>query len=476
MSRIGITKNGPTLLALVALLSLLSADGRAEEFTEAASIDEFARGRELRIETEAGLQTVLLDADVYLGSVEVPLNDLRVFNAANEVLPHAIRTLGPAKQAPRPTLPLPLFRLYPDEAPETGAPATTIGAGSYRIDADVTGQGANIRIRSNAPGSSPAPVAPIGFLLDTDAIQEPIEALELVLDPDEDDLVVQLRVEGSDDLTHFETLVSKAALARIEQDGFRIERDSIDLPPTRYRFLRLTWPASNRSPRLDAVRARVAPERSGPTLRRVRSRGKRPPDQLHTLIYDLGGWFPVDHVELILPKPNTLISAQLYTGPSPEGPWRRRFDGLVYSLERGETMNSPPIDLGGGRVRFVKLSADPTGGGLATSVPTLQASWHPEQLVFVPRGNPPYTLVYGLKEAPRSAFETADLLRITKTHERTLALETARLGPVREIAGDAAFEARAKPIPSRTLALWAVLVGAVALVLGLAVRLLRQLR
>jgi hypothetical protein len=461
---------GRALFALTAALAF-RGPGVAAASDDPIPMERFARGRELRIVEEAGLQTVLLDADVYAGSVEPGLADLRIYNADGEPVPHATRTLEPPEETERDRVPLPLFRLFPSEKTADGV-ATGEG---FHIDADVSGEGARIRIQAPAPSDAATTADASGILLDTDDVMEPVRGLDFTLAEDEDDLVVHLRVEASDDLSHWERLVDRGALARIQQNGFRIERTQIRIPPTRRRFLRLTWPEATRSPRIESVSARLAPIRPGPPLQELRVTGEAVQDDVRSAVYDLGGWMPVHELQLLLTQPNSLFEADLFLGDGENGPWRRHFHGLVYSLEPEPTLRNPPIEVGGRRVRWVKLSVASKGGGLSAGIPPLRVSWRPEQLIFVPRGSPPYTLVYGLVDAPRSAFSAAELMRVARIHEQTLPLESASLGRVRTIAGDAAFEPRPEPVPARTVALWAVLIAAVALVVGLSVRLLRQM-
>jgi len=124
--------------------------------------------------------------------------------------------------------------------------------------------------------------------------------------------------------------------------------------------------------------------------------------------------------------------------------------------------------------RYLRLVVAPKGGGERQAPPDLDVSWHPGQVIFVARGEPPFTLAYGKRGARDTSFRAAELVRLARDETERLDDTTATLGPAFELAGDAAFEEPSRPISWRQVGLWAVLVLAVGIVLALSVRLLRR--
>ena len=89
---------------------------RSAGTTTPTTLEEFARGAQLRFQRKGALQTVLVPISVYRSSVESGLADLRVFNAAGEAVPHAIRVLGRSDPDDVLSDPLPFYRLPDDPA------------------------------------------------------------------------------------------------------------------------------------------------------------------------------------------------------------------------------------------------------------------------------------------------------------------------------------------------------------------------
>lgn len=479
-------RNRRCMSALAVGLSLLLGGSALAEEPPPLTPSDFAHGRQLELARPGALQSALLDRHVYAGSVESGLADLRVFNRAGEPVPHAIRSLiTPEDDAPRRVV-LPLFRL------EASAPAPTraieSGPGLYEIDAEIDASGAIVRVRpapqsvmqdASPPGAEP-PAPPSGYLLDASQLERGIVALELSLAADGAEFVTRLRVEGSDDLAHFRRLTKRAAVARLAQAGHRIERTRIELPSSHDDYIRISWPKGQHPIALTAVRAELDREPAPPPRQHAEIAGRPIQDEPGAHLFDLGGALPIDRIQLALPQRNSLAEIELYSGNAEGGPWMRRHQSLVYSLEApdasGEVLRNPPIPWPVRRHRYFKLVVSPKGGGLGAGTPLLEVAWRPEQLIFIARGEAPFTLAYGRAGAPGTRFAASNLLATTGTRPAELPPATAHAGPPMRLGSDALLEPPAEPIPMRTLALWVLLLAVVAVVAVLSLRLLGEMR
>jgi len=150
-----------------------------------------------------------------------------------------------------------------------------------------------------------------------------------------------------------------------------------------------------------------------------------------------------------------------------------------YSLERsgGVLQNAelavPPI-----RRRDFKLTVAGKGGGIGGGAPALDVAWVPEQLLFVACGAGPFALGYGREQVDDARFDSAALIRSAlppNADPSEIPRETAQLGPVQTAGDPSVREPHRRPPSPRTLALWAVLVGGVAIGLALSVRLARRI-
>jgi hypothetical protein len=471
---------GPSRSALAALC--LGISGAAFAADEALAPDDFAWGRTLETPNGDALQTLLLDLPVYRGSVGPELVDLRVWNGAGEVVPHAIRALADPSEQEGALIGVPLFRVPEDSA----LARKPLGSVRERdVDIEVAADGAIVRVAADRTDRDPADTAvrpPSAYLIDVSQLAEQkraIEGLLLTLAPDPAEFAMALRVEASDDLVHFESIAARAALARLDQAGHRIEQSEVAFRAIACRYL-LVSGAQPLPVEVLAVRARLAPVIDPPPRQHTRIEGVHAPGERAEYLFDLGGAIPVDRVQVELPAANTVVEAALYSAADPSGPWLHHHSGVLYQLDhrdgalRNAEIGVPPI-----RQRYFKLEVDEKGGGLGSGIPALEVAWMPEQLLFVARGAGPFALGYGRAQVAGSRFDASELIQSAlppgADPRRDLPRETAKLGPQRAVGDPSVLEPRSEPPSARTLALWGVLVGSVAVVLALSVRLLRRM-
>jgi Protein of unknown function (DUF3999) len=484
--------------ALMALAALVSAPAFAAD--PALAPTDFAWGRTVEMQRAGALQTLLLDLPVYRGSIGPELADLRVWNAAGEGVPHAIRALVDPSEQEGALVSVPLFRV-PEEsalaraaasARASGAvPATVVvhAAQAGDVAIEIASDGAIRRVGPDAAtGGEARP--PSAYLVDLSQLERPVVGLELALAATPAECVAPLRVDASDDLQALDPVNLRAVIVRLDQAGQHIERSGIPLSGVKRRYLLLS--AAGPLPvEVTAVRARLAPVVEPPPRQRERIEGQvsrsepkasedHPVGGRTEFVFDLGGAIPVDRVQVDLPAANTVIEADLFSASEASGPWLHHYSGVLYQLDhpdgalRNEEIVVPPI-----RRRYFKLAVAEKGGGLGGGTPALEVAWMPEQLLFVARGAGPFSIGYGRAQAEGSRFDAAELIRSALPPDadprREIPRETARLGLQRAVGNPSVLEPRAEPIPPRTIALWGVLVGSVLVVLALSMRLLRRI-
>lgn len=435
-------------------------------------LSEFAFSIPLEPETDTAVHVALLPDAVYRGVAHADLSDVRVFNAAGEPVPHAIRL---ATSRPSPTASelraVPLFPLSdPEQQPDTA------GAMTLRIERD--GNGSVIDLRQVEP-TTPAATAkvPTAYLLDLRALERPVAALTLTLAETDDDYVVPIELDASDDLVRFRRGVAQHTLVSLHYDGHVVERRQVPLAGLQAPFLRLRaggdgLPASLLSARVTLV-ARDAP----PPRVELRALGVARANQPGTYDFDLGGGVPAETIGLALPHDNTLVEATLSVRASAQAkPERVIHAGTFYRVRHaGAVLASEPVPIPRTSERYWVLRVDPKGGGLGAGKPELVLSRTPDQLLFLARGAAPFQLAYGHHAAFARGFSPAQLLRVLPARKLSdLPEQDTRLGAPVERAGPSALRAPPPPPPYRTYALWAVLILGVVLLAAAARAVLRS--
>jgi hypothetical protein len=425
---------------------------------------DFAFGAPVETSGREALLRLELTPPVYEGVLRPDLSDLRVFNAAGEVVPHAFLPRMEDATAPPQALRVPLF-------PLRGAAAAGVEGLDVRVDQ--TGGRTRVTVRGRDGGSRD--VALLGYLADLTALERPLQALLPVFSPRTGDVAAKLRVEGSDDLFSWTLLADGAPVLRLESGGQKLERTRVELAPRKVNYLRLSWPGSAPAPELAALAVELA-QATPRAPRAWKSATAIAAEKPGEYAFDLGGRFPVDRLRLALPQANTVAAVQILARARPDDPWRPVASASVYRLVRdGVEVNSPDLTLATSADRYWLVRVDPRGGGLGSGAPGLAAGWLPHRLVFAARGAGPFQIVWGSRAAKPAVYPVEMLVpgyrREAGMDQSALPIGAARIGATRPLAGDAAIRER---IDWKRWLLWSSLVLGVTALAWMAFRLAWQ--
>ncbi len=346
---------------------------------------DYAYGLKLDATGAEALYDVTLPPSVYQGVTRRDLGDVRIFNGAGEVVPHAWRTRRTQTSEAGASVALTLFPLK--------APAGA-GVDGLRVNVRRDANGAMaVDVISDA-GSVPGVATQsevVGYLIDLNAHERALHAISFEWNSPEG-FNGRLRIDASDDLASWRTLVSGAPLVSLEVAGQRLQQKRVELPAQKVKYLRLSWTnndAKTKPPLLTAANAEltdvvVEAPRSWSKFSAVA--GDKPGEY----VFDLKGQFPVDRLRLELPEVNTIVQVEVLARDKAEQPWRSAARGVVYRLKQaGREIVSPELSVGATAERHWLIRIDQRGGGLGSGMPVLAAGWAPHQLVFAARGAPP---------------------------------------------------------------------------------------
>jgi uncharacterized protein DUF3999 len=379
-------------LALLLLVPALAAAEQPGDF-----------GYGIALETTAGsaLQQLEVPLAVYEGITRADLGDVRVFNGAGEVVPHAFR---PRVTATRQTLPPAAITLF---AINTDAPA---GVEGVELRLERRGERTVVDLRS--PESKPARGARLaGYLADARAVDAPIRAIALRLPAHTEQVIARVTLEASDDLRRWDTLASGAPVVRLSSGGDRLEQLRIEVAPRRAKYLRVSWPGRSEAVALAGLEVEVGEATIEAPRQWSRLTGTAVRDRPGEYELDLGGLFPVDRLRFGLPQPNTVAALEILARARPGDAWHRVSTAIVYRLVRdGDELTSADVEIAVASDRYWLVKADQRGGGIGEGPLVFGAGWVPHRLVFAARGATPFQLVYGRRDARPAAFEIATLV------------------------------------------------------------------
>jgi Protein of unknown function (DUF3999) len=374
-------------------------------------------------------------------------------------VPRAVPTRE--KRAP---LYLPQFPLRVDQA------ETDLGGLSLSLSRSAAGATLSLASRDGTPIVGDRL---IGYVLDASAASEPLVALVVNWETLPRGVGVRIRVEASDDLATWRTVVNDAPLIDLEFEGRRLRRDRIEMPATTAKYLRLSWASSQLPPNFAGIVGEYSPRSTEPPVRWKDVIGVAVADHDGDYDFDLEGTFPVERIAIVLPEQNSVVPAQLFARATPKDPWRLIASDVLFRLRQGDSeVNSPPLGVNAGASRYWRLHIDPRSGGLGAGPPQLRAGWLPQQIVFATRGGGPFMLAYGSATAAPSSLPIQTLVPGYDTPSApTIGTAAPANADVTALGG---AERLTAPIDAKRWMLWSTLVLGVIVLGWMAWRLSRQ--
>jgi hypothetical protein len=442
---------------LVCLLSLGVNAQTVSEFRSSASVAPAAGDP---------LQRITLPFEVYRDA-KPDLSDLRLFNAKGEALPISFAgTPEPTIETP-PSTTLTAFPLY--------SPAPRVGdTGSGRVDVRVK-TGRDGTIVSVYESGRPAPAQPqraVAWLLDTTQLKTPTRYLIVDWNSGPGLEAARITVEASDDLKYWHAIAHSAPVLKVEYGGREIAQRKVDVSYAKAKYMRLS--ADRPEFVLKSVSAEAAPAKRPAPRSKLTVAGK-PGAKAGEFVYDLGARLPIESVSLRFGEVNSVAPFAILTRDDPAKEQARAVTNATFYrlMRQGVELESPKVEIGRQPARYWVARLDPNSPPPGGGAPTLEVEWRPGQLVYVARGEGPYTLAFGNAEAKRVMLETNQLIPgYTRLEELTLM--QGQVGPVasaekreewwRKVTGDT---------PPKKIVLWGVLLAAVAALAAMAFRLSR---
>jgi hypothetical protein len=395
---------------------------------------------------------------VQLNARQADLSDVRVFNAAGEPQAYALSRQASQRTESRNVTDVKWFPLYAADTHEA-LPGVVMKA---------TTDGTLLEIR---PSSVNGQQVLRGWVLDASAIKAPLQQLTLDWSHERDGFQ-RFSIEASNDLQHWEAW-GDGQVARLSFADERVEQHDVSLPGQSARYLRLVW-QGQAAPLLTSAKLASATSSSLP-LPLVWSQplaGARLKAGEYS--WRLPAALSIERLRIELKQPNTLAPVTLSGRRDDKQAWQPLSNGLLYRLTQdGRDVVQDQLQLPGQTVTELKLQVDERGGGLGIEAPALRFAVRATQLVFLARGEPPFSLALGNASARAANLPLSTLIPDYKA-ERLTTLGLAK------VDGEVAFTSPAvvAVVDAATnwkkLGLWAVLLLGVAALGAMAYSLLRK--
>ena len=434
-------------------LSLASTGALAET---AAAPGDFAYGIPIATTGSAAAYRVAIPVDVYAKATHEDLRDIRIFNAAGEVVPYEIQQ-APARAAQLAEGPsLTLFALWADARPTLNGLQLTIQSNGTAVNLQA--------------GSPPAQTRTIDrYLLDARQVAAPLYALQLKWPDDAADFTGNMRVEASDDLQSWRTVIADSPVVNLHGSGAHLVENRIDLGGSKAQFFRLTWIGKAAPFEVTSATAQTSPGRREPESHSLTINGSAVPGKAQEYSFDLGARLPITKVDVVLPQANSVARVQLLSRKQAADPWRPIGSGDFFRMRDGASeRHNSPLEIGRDSDRFwlARFAQEP--GTAAATLPQLRVTWDAQDIVFLARGAGPYQLAYGSAAATAASSPLASLLG-------GMAVASASVGAPVAIGGPERLLPAPRTVPWKMALLWAVLGVGMLMLAAMAYRLSREL-
>jgi hypothetical protein len=430
---------------------------------------DFASGCSLPVTDGNAIHALDLPLAVYEKAVRADLGDLRVFNGAGEAVPHALRRLPEKIEHTR--QPVPFFPLPGKQQPSSASDL------SLRVTRNA--EGAIITVDSGSTTTAQSHTA--SYLFDTTKLERRPTELEVQWSGPAGILTVSLA--QSSDLTHWSPLVSRAVLADLTYNGGNISARRILLPGNTLPYIRLDCIDCRQPLHVREVTALSGTPVTADQWQWVRLAGTRFTEEnnMRIIEYRLEANIMVTAVQLGFPAANSLLRATVESRPKTGGPWRHVAQADFYRLDlEGKSLANPlvPCAPTSSSDWRVKVIAENAGLSSNAHMPQLELGWRQEQLVFLGRGDGPYTLAFGSAKAAEDDSPLHNNLVLAALRETKSETHIRRIepGPVQTLGGDQALKPRLSAASWKKILLWTVLVAGVVLLALMTRTIIREMR
>lgn len=454
-------------LKLASLAGLLLCQA-AQAQNEIPAPDEYAYRFPLHVEQGADFIAADIPLEVYRSVVDPSLRDVGVYNAAGQAVPRKLEApREPTDRVERAT-PLGMVPLY---GPREGELADS--GRRLQLLMQLDEPGATLQFQSDRPESSDPELQLHAVIVDMRGHESVVSDLQFTSSGAPNGFIGTVTVEQGNDLADWKHL-ARGTLAQLEYENTLIEQNRIAINTETADFLRISWRGMPRAWRPQSVTA-IATERAAETDRTwlsLQPTGRD--DDGRTFTFDIGGYPPIDRIELELPGNNAVVRAALEVRHGAQTGWSLAHQGLFYRITQdGNEIQSRPAAVSPARAAQwrVRLLSGQIDGDLR-----LRVGWKPDRLVFLTQGEGPYTLATGRSRDRLENFPQQRLLgdsALFSMLERSGAAGRASVGGRMTGAGSEAMKSP-RAWTWRTVLVWIGLLAAVGFVGYLVLSLMRE--
>jgi hypothetical protein len=427
------------------------------------------------------LQTTLTH-DIYRYSANSQLNDLVVIDAQGNKLPY--RITAPGTQVSEQSQ-LSDVRFFPVAV---GAPPETIialSSASIRLNANEV----SVRVEKTDKDKLQNQSAPIDFyVVDVSNAKTRIDKLVVDWQVTEANQYVEVQVSGTNDLTTWAT-VAQTTLVQLQKEGQLLTRNKIavNLSEKQYAYLRLKFTRGNESLQLTKIQIENTDKiANAPVVDRWEVKGTLAQDQNsvihaknHTATMPVAAWeftrndiAPITNISLNLGTIMYGDNIRVFSRNTEKQPWQLLHQGIWFNAQVGsDWQQSDAINIYSNSDTYWRVELNEL---VRTALnPTLVFHRQPQILQFIANNAAPYKIAIDDQAAPNNQQTSAQIFSQLVSGKELQWGQVAftELNPTID-----SFARSEMQVSWKTILFWGILLLAVAVLVGVAVRLMGQMK
>lgn len=464
------------LLSSLMFLSLAAPAAHPQVAAEASrlpQIEDFSIRQTLLIEGTAAAYKLTLPTEVYAGSGQDGLPPLAVFNQEGSLVPWQIVVPKAKVKTTTELLPLGFFNGNQQRhvAPSTGSLSIYQGNDSVRI---------NLQRKPSfdafPSGAIQNPTAPNIYYVDLSDIpnRNDLRKLDFQWEGDQlDDFSFDVKLSGSTDFDRWQPLGS-ARLVNFTQDRAALKINQVKVSMQSDPYLRIEFVDQQSAPQLKTLVGHfVSNEKIEAPIAWVPANLQRL-DHEPGYEFDTGGGYPIHRISILSTTSNSLGEVSLYSFQHGQWVWMTR--SRIVQLQHGNTTrNDTVIQVPPSRFRLWRMVFSRESTHYLTTPPVVKFGYRPEHLIFMRQGEGPFTLAYGITSELQSAIEWPNWSHHLNFPTIDYQSDRVQLGEITRYTPKHLSPQPSK-VPTTKILFWVGITVFVAVLLGLALHLLHEVR
>ncbi len=453
----------PVLLMTCVLLFPVAIGAQS---ADAPGLADYAWGFPIEAAESASFYSVELPLEVNRSVTDPDLRDAGVYNSDGSPVSRMFARAGDDRELAERNNPLPTLPLY--ESVDSRADENKLL---------LEREGDSTRFKFDledllAPDEDERLLA---YIVDSRQTDDKAVALDLVWARMQPGFMGRVMVDGGNDLQQWSPIGS-AVVAYLRENAASIEQRRVKLRRGDFDFLRIRWEGLPENWRLSQVMGVYVDGAADADRNYVTLESTGVDSDDGGRIFSLGGAPVVDQLRVVLPVPNTVISARVFYWSERREQWLAAGHGSYHHIIRNSNaVMSEPLTINSTRSSQFKVVIT---RGPADVALQLEVGWRPDKLLFLAQGQPPFTLATGSASDEINRFPQQRIYgdrSLATLAESNGGVVAASLGPRYPLGGPERLVAT-RPINWRTVLLWFGLVMGVVFVGFMASKTIRELR